>query len=247
MMTKTTKAARYQIDHNNLSLFHNMVSYGAHVLYVEDLKLSTQFYWSIGFRDVFCDDMISVMRMKHIHIELWNNQKCNTLLPKNPIDKMNHNHKALHIEIGKLVDLHTIHNIFCLHNIPIEKTQWDFGSPFGAYILLKDPDGNRITFCTERTWSNQSGYEKGCRQFAEEKKSVLGVIKSTLDESLVAGKEKINSDMKNHINTQRENNQIDSTEKNRILSEIARHKDLEVYSDQINHLVDAGFDIDSLI
>jgi len=169
-----------------------MVSHGVQVLYVTDLALSTQFYWSIGFRSVFVDDIISVMRMKNIYIELWNNEKCSAELPPQPHAR-SRAHKALHIEIGESADLLTIYNIFNQHNIAIEKTCWDASSPFGEYFSLKDPDGNSIAFCSARTWSNQANYEAGCRELVAQNMSTTDIIKASLAEEKEAQSTEDNS------------------------------------------------------
>lgn len=176
----TTK--RYQhLNHHNLSLFHDVVSHGVQLLYVDDFQRSIQFYSSIGFCTIFHDDILCVLRMKHVYIELWNNRRCKVALPDaSPL--RDSAHRSLHIEIPDEDDLRGLHTLFCKAGVEIEYSSWDSASPFGVHFCLRDPDGNSVAFCSARNWSNQSLYERECRQLAEDKLSAADFIQQSLKE-----------------------------------------------------------------
>lgn len=173
---------RYQyLNHHNLSLFHDVVSHGVQLLYVDDLQQSIQFYSSIGFRTVFRDSIICVLRMKHIYIERWNNRSCQVALPDaSPLRESAH--RSLHIEIPGEDDLKGLHALLDRAGTEIEYSCWDSASPFGVHFCLRDPDHNSVAFCSGRNWSNQSLYERECQQLVEDKLSSMDFIQQSLRE-----------------------------------------------------------------
>lgn len=151
------------------SEFHDTICQGSHFIYSGHFEDSVNFYKKIGFIQIHRENnFLCVLRMKHIYVEIWDNNK---RFPTTETSNTNEDclNSSLMIYVNNKENLlpileHIKHQTIATN----EEGLKDLGHPLGHNFFIIDPDKNRITFATGPVWSYPFYYETQCRDRIKE-------------------------------------------------------------------------------
>ncbi|MCK5335474.1 MAG: hypothetical protein KAQ67_04895 [Gammaproteobacteria bacterium] len=151
------------------SEFHDQICQGSHFLYSAHFEDSIAFYKQLGFIQIHKEDKyICILRMKHIYIELWDNDNRFPTTASSDI-KQDCLNSSLIIYLNSHQNLLSFHQHVLNQNIAAnEKALHDDSHPLGYNFFVTDPDNNRVTFATGPVWSYPFYYENQCKERLEE-------------------------------------------------------------------------------